>query len=122
MNDLDLHEKEKDLKEPIKLDVNKPRLDLIPQHVLIEVGKVLEFGARKYDDNNWLKGTGFKYGRIFAAIMRHGWKFWSGEEYDDESGLHHLAHLITDAMFLLEYIIIGKGIDDRYKGDKKYDK
>jgi hypothetical protein len=38
-------------------------------------------------------------------------------DYDDETGLHHMAHVACNAMFLVWYALKGGGTDDRYKGE-----
>lgn len=96
-----------------KNDDGKLRYDLIPQYPLSEVAKVYTIGAKKYDDNNWRKG--FRYGRVFAAMMRHAWAYWRGEDYDPEDGQHHLASVIWCAMSLMEFSRTKVGQDDRVK-------
>lgn len=84
-----------------KFDKGKVRYELIPAGPLKEVARVLTFGAERYDDNNWQKVTPTE--RYLGALMRHV------EEYrdpgrpniDSDSGLHHLAHAATNALFLL---------------------
>lgn len=98
---------------PRKDDSEKPRFDLLPPNALFEVARVYTFGANKYSDHNWLNGTGLTYGRIFAAIMRHCFAFWSGENVDPETGLHHMAHAAFGCLALVEYSCVGKGQDDR---------
>ena len=97
--------------EGVKFDTGKPRYDLIPPEALEEWAKVLTFGAQKYADRNWEKGM--KWGRVFGAMMRHGWAWWRGEENDPETGLSHLGHLICCASFLLTYQKRKVGEDDR---------
>jgi hypothetical protein len=98
------------MSEGIKHDKGKPRLDLMSGPALFELGKVFEIGSRKYGDRNWEKGL--KWGRVFAALMRHAWRFWMGEQYDTEDGQHHLASVMWCAMVLLHY-----DLHDRYKQD-----
>ena len=38
-----------------KYDGEKPQLYLLPPKSITEVGKVLTFGAKKYDAHNWRK-------------------------------------------------------------------
>ena len=38
-----------------KFDNEKPKMYLLPPKALIEVSKVLTFGAQKYDEENWRK-------------------------------------------------------------------
>lgn len=85
----------------IKYDGEKPRFDLIPVHAEEAVAKVLTFGAKKYDDENWKKVDNDKK-RYIAAARRHISAWMKGQVYDSESGLHHLAHAVTCLMFILE--------------------
>jgi hypothetical protein len=52
---------------------------------------------------------------FFAALLRHLFAWWRGEELDPESGLSHLAHAGCCLMFLMEYRRNGWGTDDRFK-------
>lgn len=94
-----------------KFDDGKERYDLIPPWALNELVKVYTYGTIKYDDNNWWKGM--TWGKLFAALMRHAWKWWRGEKLDDESGLHHLAHAAWQCFALMEYERNNVGQDDR---------
>jgi len=90
----------------------KVRYDLMPPWALDQIARVYTFGTIKYDDDNWWKGLRWKK-EVFACILRHAWKWFRGEKYDDESGLHHLAHAAWNCMALMEYERNGIGIDDR---------
>lgn len=94
-----------------KFDGEKRRYDLVPYDALGEIIKALEFGANKYDDWNWLKGT--KWTRYWAASMRHLTAWMMGESKDPESGLSHLAHAGVCILFLLTYERRKIGEDDR---------
>ena len=100
-----------------KADAMKPRLDLVDPEFLMELGEVLLIGSQKYDPddrmftNNWRQG--FRWGRSFAAALRHMFQFWSGETRDKESGLTHLAHAAANIMFLHYYSRRHKNLDDR---------
>ena len=76
------------LTEGTKFDGGKVRLDLLAPEFLVGTAKVLEFGAQKYDEYNWAKGM--KWSRVFAALMRHMWKWWAGEKLDEETGMSEL--------------------------------
>lgn len=102
-----------------KDDGNKPRMDLIPPEPLIGAAKVFAFGAGKYGERNWEKGM--TYGRLFAALMRHLWSWWGGQERDDESGKHHLSHAMCCLMMLHALAHRSRGLephpyDDRDEG------
>ena len=84
-----------------KDDQGKVRADLLPANALMEVAKVLTFGAQKYGaENTWQKVTPFR-ARYTAALMRHLFARQQGEIYDPESGLLHMAHMACCALFLL---------------------
>lgn len=85
----------------MKHDEAKPRFDLIPPIAELEVAKVLEYGARKYDPDNWRKIEDAR-NRYYAAARRHLNAWRTGEYHDLESRLPHLAHAITSLMFILE--------------------
>ncbi len=98
-----------------KHDNGKPRLDLIPGEVLWQLGQVLEHGARKYEDNNWMRGA--EYGRYYGAAMRHLAAWSGGQDTDPDSGLPHLAHALCSISFLITYQARGLGTDNRSKNE-----
>jgi hypothetical protein len=101
--------------QSLKKDAGKPPLELLSDKALVEVAKVLAFGARKYAPDSWRAGMAWR--RLIGAAKRHLGAFADGENMDPETALPHLAHLICCAMFLLEYSLTGNGTDDRYKGE-----
>ena len=95
-----------------KDDSGKTRLDLLPPELLFGVGEVLGFGARKYAPRDWEKGIA--YSRVFAALMRHMWAWWRGEDKDAETGLPHLWHAGCCISFLIAFEARGHiDLDDR---------
>lgn len=66
---------------------------------------------RKSGERNWEKGYAFHLS--FAAMMRHAWQFWSGEDIDKENGCHHLAAVCFHALALMAFQKRGIGKDDR---------
>lgn len=67
--------------------------------VFTDIAEVLTFGARKYKPNNWRQCEDF--GRYLAAAWRHWFAIHKeGELVDPESGLRHVAHFMTNIMFL----------------------
>lgn len=93
---------------------SKPRLDLLPTAAVEQIAAVLTYGAGKYEDNNWCRGA--RWGRYYAALLRHVFAWWRGEDCDPETGLSHLAHAGCCLLFLMEYQRNGWGRDDRFKG------
>ena len=97
----------------VKYDQGKSRYDLIDAYALEMLAQVYTYGTIKYDDHNWRGG--FRWGRIFGALMRHAWAFWRGEENDPESGLPHMAHAAWQCFALLSFSKEKLGEDDRWK-------
>jgi hypothetical protein len=98
--------------EGLKFDGGKLPYELLPDDAIEEVVKVLQFGAKKYAPRNWEKGIVFS--RLYGAIRRHGVAWFKGEDNDPETGISHLAHLATEALFALAFAIRKtKNVDDR---------
>lgn len=93
-----------------KHDAEKPPLDLLDATALLEVGRVLEFGAKKYAPNNWRGGISRE--RLIAATLRHTLAAASGERNDPETGLSHLAHAMCELMFALHFEVKGTEVSD----------
>lgn len=85
----------------IKYDNDKPEYGLLPPFALEETVKVLTFGAKKYDRDNWRKLDDL-HNRYFNAAQRHLWAIKRGETHDPETGMHHAAHAMCCLLFLLE--------------------
>jgi len=96
-----------------KFDDNKVRLDLVPPDALYAIADILTVGAVKYGDRNWEKGM--RWGRVYAALLRHLFLWWSGNESDLETGRSHLHHAGCCIMFLISYECRSVGEDDRKK-------
>jgi len=101
------------VKKAVKSDGYKVRMELLTTLFLQWIARVLTFGAIKYEDHNWSKG--FDWSRLIGAAERHLLAFKSGEDWDPETGEHHLAHLGCEIMFLVEHVARGLGNDDRLK-------
>lgn len=76
----------------------KLRWSLVPQSALEPMVRVLEFGAEKYEPNNWKKGLDIV--EICESLKRHLDAFMEGEDNDPESKLPHIGHIQCNAMFL----------------------
>lgn len=84
----------------VKYDGGKPDWSLVPLHVVEYIAKVMTFGAQKYARDGWKSLPDFE-NRYLAALLRHLVAYQNGEVTDPESGLPHLAHVLTNATFLL---------------------
>ena len=83
-----------------KDDSAKRRYSLLPVGAVNNVVDVLEFGSKKYADNNWQKVPSAKT-RYYDAALRHIDTWFNGEIKDSETELPHLAHAICCLMFLM---------------------
>lgn len=88
------------MNEGVKYDLKKRRFSLLPTSALLAIVDVLEHGAQKYAPDNWkrVEGGSQRYG---DALLRHFYAWRQGETLDQDSGLHHLAHVACNAIFLL---------------------
>lgn len=93
-----------------KYDKGKSRTDLLPVDVLMSLSSVYTHGATKYGDRNWEEGM--EYSRMYAALLRHLYAWWSGEDYDEE-GFHHLDAVAFCTFALRAYTLRDSGVDDR---------
>ena len=82
----------------LKFDSGKLRYGLIPPSAMKSLAEVLTFGAKKYKPNNWQNVDSLD--RYVDAMFRHIEAWREGEKMDKESGMPHLAHALTNLMFL----------------------
>lgn len=107
-------EDEKSVNEAKHFDEGKIQFEYIfTMSGLDDVAKVGTFGAQKY--GHWNYRVGSTYMRFLGSCCRHLIAFIRGENFDKESGHPHLAHLIFDALIIMQWMHDGVGLDDRYK-------
>jgi len=87
------------------------RYDLFPFDALDEVARVYGVGAKKYSDDNWLKGYSWRLS--LGALLRHVSRFAQGEDRDAETGCLHLALAAWHCFTLLTFYMRSLGTDDR---------
>lgn len=102
---------EKQSKEGTKFDSGKPKLSLLTRESLAAEARAFEYGAKKYDKNNYKKGMAWS--RVIDAALRHLTAFNAGESIDSESGLCHLDHAKACLGMLVYYYENKIGKDDR---------
>lgn len=84
-----------------KADAGKVRLTLVPRKIIWYIGKIREYGNKKYGDpENWRK---VDIQRYRDAAYRH-WLAYLDDPHgvDKESGLPHLWHVACNIAFLCE--------------------
>lgn len=86
-------------------------MHLLPGDALLAISEHLNKGAEKYAARNWERGYAFSLS--FAAMQRHLWAWWQGEDDDPEFGWSHLRAVGFHALTLLTFELRGIGTDDR---------
>lgn len=86
---------------------------LIPTGPLTQLAEHYGRGAEKYDANQWR--AGYPWSWSYDALQRHANAFWSGEDFDEETGSNHMVAVAWHAFTLLEFYKNNKDQDDRYK-------
>ena len=87
------------------------RFDLIPEVPLYALAEHYGRGATKYEDHNWRRGHPWSI--AFAALNRHLWAWWNGEDIDPELGSHHLDAVAWHAFTLREFVETHPEFDNR---------
>ena len=90
----------------------KPAMANISATVMAEVGVGMHEGARKYGSHNY-RVTKVTYSTYHAAMLRHIFAPWEGEDIDPDSGVNHISKLIACACVLRDAQIQGMLVDDR---------
>lgn len=88
--------------EALRFNDGKPELHRLWQFgsALTKLARVMSQGSIKYEDGNWLRG-GKPDAEYLDSHDRHMLAFANGEEYDPETGAHHLAHAVWNLLALL---------------------
>ena len=84
-----------------KFDSDKPMMQLLPSKALVEVSKVLSFGANKYGKENWRELDDLQ-DRYTGGTLRHIFAHMDDEFKDPETNYSHLAHAVCGLLFKLE--------------------
>lgn len=87
------------------------RFDLIRPETLKELAEHNGVGALKYADRNWEKG--YDWSLSFAALNRHLWAFWGGEDIDEETGSKHIIAAAWHCFVLARFMDTHPELDTR---------
>ena len=103
--------------QALRSNEGKPRLSFVLDfpNAIAEVANVCETGAEKYARHNWKQGMPFT--EIQDSLLRHLLAFNAGEDTDAESGCLHMAHVMWNAMALIEGYENHPEFDDRDLGE-----
>jgi hypothetical protein len=86
----------------MRFNEGKAQWSLVHFNSLIPFVRVLEFGAQKYDRDNWMKDM--ELNKILDSAQRHLAAMMDGEELDQESGLPHAGHVMCNMMFYVYHL------------------
>lgn len=92
----------------MKYDENKLMYHLIPYEILESLAEIFTYGYKKYaNDEKETKWREVEIERYESAMFRHYISWKKGEDYDKESNLHHLKHMLWNISVIL-YLSIKK--------------
>lgn len=104
-----------DPKLPMKNSTSKPQVQLVPPAAIIEMAKCFEAGiAKGYNGGNWRFEHSPPIGVYCGKVMRHIAQYLDGEDIDPETGLLHIVHAMSDLAILVDALLLGRAVDDRY--------
>lgn len=87
------------------------RPELVPAGPMWEVARLYGYGAQKYAPRNWERG--YDWSLSIGALERHLLKFKMREDFDQDTGCHHLASVVFHALALMEFGNTHPELDDR---------
>jgi hypothetical protein len=79
----------------------KPSVFNLPPAALLEMGRVMAFGSKKYGIFNWREKR-VSFSVYYDAAMRHLFALRDGQTTDPESGFHHAAHVAACMLIILD--------------------
>lgn len=94
------------------LGAKKVSITKLPAAGIIHGAHAMMNGAEKYGPYNW-RGNAVISSIYVDAIMRHVMAWFEGEEEAEDSGVHHLGHVIACASILLDAQATKNLVDDR---------
>ena len=102
----------------LRYNNGKVQLREVDPDFILGIGEVLTKSRDKYPAFNWCNATPFSV--PYESLMRHLMAFQKGEDFDVESGKHHLLHVATNVMFMYYQYLNHPEMDDRgFKKEKK---
>jgi hypothetical protein len=96
-----------------KNDSQKIDLSLIPYAALRAEAEAFMVGEKKYGRYNYCKGH--KASQLMAALLRHAFAWFEGEECDPVDGQPHLGSIRACTAMILRQQELGTLQDDRFK-------
>lgn len=102
----------------LRFNEGKPEFSHLSPQFILEMMKTMTKANEKYPYLNYTKRQDVK--TASDSLMRHYLKFQLGEDLDEETECHHLAHLAVNAMIIFQNLHdFGEEVDTRYEIIKK---
>lgn len=95
----------------------KPRMYAVPQVALWALGAAMADGAKKYGQFNW-RANDVDLAIFIDALKRHISAFEEGEDFAQDSKIHHLAHVMAGCAIMLDAFYTGVVKDNRHPTGK----
>jgi len=92
--------------------VLKPSAEYTPASALVWLYKAMEEGAGKYGPFNW-RTSPVEAGTYYSAAWRHINLWYSGQQKDPTTGLHHLGYAMACMAILIDAELNSALIDNR---------
>ena len=87
-------------------DSGKPQVWRLMWDAFFALGVVHEYGDGNYGNGNW------RYGQpateVFASAQRHLVAWFTGENLDGKSQLHHLLHAGWNVLYLIHMFVVNR--------------
>lgn len=87
-------------------------LDLVPPSATHFLAMAMADGAKKYGPYNWREHS-ISTSVYIGAVKRHIDAFWDGEDYAEDSGVHHIAHAMACLAIMMDAMTLDKLNDNR---------
>jgi len=84
----------------------------VPPSAKLYLGMAMKDGAEKYGAFNWRKEP-ISATTYMSAMDRHLAAWFDGEDDAEDSGVHHLAHVMASCALILDSMDCGTLVDDR---------
>jgi hypothetical protein len=92
--------------------IKKPAMSPVPPLALLHLMRAMADGRRKYGLMNWREKP-ITVSTYYDAAMRHLLSWYEGEERAEDSGVHHLGHVMANMAIILDAEAQGVLNDDR---------
>ena len=81
-----------------------PGVKYLRAEFIVEMARVLAFGADKYGPDNWMLAPQPEARDIYLnALLRHALAYAKGSQHCVKDGQYHLAQIAVNAMFLFYF-------------------